>query len=328
MATWFVTGCSSGFGFHLARRVLADGERVVATDPNADGLAAAIGDGGDRLLVLPLDVRDDTSIRRAVDAALAWSPVDVLVNNAGYAVFGTQEEADLDAIAALFDVNVLGVGRVTRALLPTLRARAGTVVNLSSVAGRTVFPESGWYAATKHAVEALSEALFQETCTFGVRVRVIEPGSFDTNFLTRAAAASRPRSPASPYAALHPVWDARKLGVLERPQDPGLVVEAIRRAVADPRPFLRVPVGPDAVRLLGLRDAIAPDAWARLAGERNGLPPGPHGPGEVLSPAEVLADPPPERLAPTLAALRHGHLDHWAESDEGRRALAALRARG
>jgi hypothetical protein len=156
-------------------------------------------------------------------------------------------------------------------------------------------------------------------------VRLVEPGSFATGFAARAAAASRPRSPESPYAAQHATWDARKLAVLEKPQDPERVAEAIVASLADPAPFARVPVGPDAERLLGLRSAIAPDAWALLAAERNGLAPGPHGPGEVLSPEEVLAGH--RDLAATLAAWRHGHLDHWEATPAGRAALDRLKER-
>lgn len=333
MITAFVTGCASGFGFYLARRLLGLGHRVVATDADVGGLAERIGPS-DRLLVLALDVRSTEAVRAAADAAIAWSPPDLLVNNAGYAIFGTQEEADLEAIRDLFDVNVLGPARLTQALLPVLRERRGTIVQLSSVAGRTVFPESGFYAATKHAIEAMSEALFQETCTFGVRVRLIEPGSFDTGFLARAVLASQPRDPASPYAPLQPRWDARKFGVLERPQDPMLVVDAIVASLDDPAPFRRVPVGPDARRILDLRDALPPDVWTMLAAERNGFVPMGRAAGEALSAQEtldLLATPGEDalsRLEATLAALRHGHLDHWEADEVGRAALDGLRRLG
>jgi NAD(P)-dependent dehydrogenase (short-subunit alcohol dehydrogenase family) len=333
MPTAFVTGASSGFGFHLSRRLLGLGWKVVATDADPAGMAG-ISPGDPALLQLKMDVRSDHDVRLAVAEALAWSPVDALVNNAGYAFFGPIEEGDLRSFQDLLEVNVVGVARVTQALLPALRERGGTVVMLSSVAGRTVFPESGFYAATKHAVEALSEALFQETCTFGVKVRVIEPGSFDTGFLKRAAEASKPRLPTSPYASLFPLWDARKWTILEKPQDPILVAEAIAASLADPSPFKRFPVGPDARRLLGLRDAIAPDAWALLAGERNGLAAPAREPGQVLSPSEVLellAGPPAEalpRLEATLAAMHHGHLDHWDDDERGRHALERLKTIG
>ncbi|MEZ4237885.1 MAG: SDR family NAD(P)-dependent oxidoreductase [Myxococcota bacterium] len=324
MLTAFVTGCASGFGLALARRLLARGDAVVATDEAVDPDWAAALPASDRLRTFRLDVRRDDDVRAVTEAVLRAGPVDLLVNNAGIAWFGTQEEGDVEAFRDLLDVNVLGPARVTRALLPSLRARRGTVVNLSSVAGRTVFPESGFYAATKHAVEAMSEALFQETCTFGVRVRLIEPGSFATRFLERAAAASPVPPPSSPYAPLREAWGARKGGVLEVPQDPEQVVDAIVRSLDDPAPFRRVPVGPDAERILALRDALGPDPWTRLAGDRNGLV-APHTGDEVPSAEELLALPDVDpRWALVRAAHAHGHLEHWAETEAGRRALARL----
>lgn len=325
MRTAFLTGCGSGFGHALARRLLADGHRVVATDTET-GWASSLGGRPGQLLVLPLDVRDDTAVARAAAEALAWAPVDLLVNNAGVAFFASQEEGPIDTFRDLLDVNVLGPARVTRALLPSIRATGGTIVQLSSVAGRTVFPESGFYAATKHALEAMTEALFQETCTFGVRIRLVEPGSFATGFLSRAAAASPPPPPESPYAACRPVWQARRQEVLEAPQDPELVVNAILASLEDPAPFRRVVVGPDAERILALREALGPDGWTRLAGDRSGLV-ADHGPGDVPSPSEVLelaADDP--RLDLARAAFGHGHLQHWQNDSDGRAALDRLRS--
>lgn len=327
MRTVFITGAGSGFGAALTRRLRASGDRVVATDESLDGWAEQHA-GADNVLTVPLDVRSPAAVERAVAEALAWSPVDVLVNNAGFAVFGTQEEADLEAVRDLFDVNVLGPARTTRALLPSLRARRGQVVQLSSVAGGTVFPESGFYAATKHALEAMSEALVQEVAPFGVRVHVIEPGAFATGFQARAARKSRPPAADSPYAEARGRWMAARAAVLEPPQDPEAVVDAIVAGFGDPAPFRRSVVGADAARILALRAALGQDAWTRLAADRNGFV-GPHGAADVPGPDEVasLADDDP-RLALALAALRLGHLDHFEATEEGRAALSILRARG
>jgi NADP-dependent 3-hydroxy acid dehydrogenase YdfG len=331
MSTVFITGCATGFGHALAHRLLGSGWRVVATDPILDGLEDVLGAAApyrNRLLVLPMDLCDGDAVDRAVQTALDWSPVDVLVNNGGYAVFGTQEESDLEAIRAMFEVNLFGAMRTTQALLPTLRERAGTVVQVSSIAGRMAFPESGFYAATKYALEALSEALFEEACTFGVKVRLIEPGSHATHFLERAQAASKPRQKDSPYAHLHARWDARKFAALEDPQDPEQVVDAIVRCLEDDRPFLRIPVGLDADRILGLRDALTPDGWVGLMARRNGLAPPLDRQEDVRTPEEVLTleeGAPPETLSATLAALRFGHLEHWEETEAGRKALEVLR---
>ncbi|MCB9673733.1 MAG: SDR family oxidoreductase [Alphaproteobacteria bacterium] len=330
MKTAMITGCASGFGHALARRMIDLGYRVVATDPDP----AALEDlASERTLRLALDVRDDAAVRRAVAEANAWSPVDILVNNGGYAIFGTQEEVGLDCVQAMFDVNVFGPARTTRALLPTLRERSGTVVQISSVAGRAVFPESGWYAATKYALEAMSEALLQECATFGVRVRLVEPGAFATNFQQRATLESPEPPVDSPYAAARVLWGRRKQAVLEAPQDPRLVVDAIVASLARPEAFERVIVGADSQRILTLREALGADAFSMLAARRNGLAVA-HAPdGHVLLPAQVVAildgpAPDVDRLEATLIAHHHGHLDHWADDGEpdGPRALALLDA--
>jgi len=330
MPTAFITGCASGFGNLLCKRLLGLGWHVVATDPVIEGLEEDLAPDfatGKRLLVLKMDLANPPSIRSAVYEALEWSPVDVLVNNGGYAVFGTQEEADLIAIEKMFAVNVFGALHVTKALLPTLRERQGTVVNISSLAGRMSFPESGFYAATKHAVEAISEALFEETCTFGVKVRVIEPGSFDTLFGWRAKEMSEPRRDDSPYADVFPLWDKRKQASLEKPQKPALVVDAIVASLSDPRPFFRVQVGPDSERIVGLRDAIDHDAWVVLMARRNGMFHATSGPNDVMTPPEVLSygvTGPDDVFAATTTAWNYGHLGHWDETDEGQAALHVL----
>ncbi|MCO4744264.1 MAG: SDR family oxidoreductase [Proteobacteria bacterium] len=317
----FITGCGSGFGHRLARRLLQEGWEVVASDPELEALSDL--EGAEKYC---LDVRDAEQVT-SVCAAAAARPIDLLVNNAGYAVFGTQEETPISAVAEMFEVNVIGLSRVTQALLPTLRSSGATVVNLSSVAGRTVFPESGYYAASKYAVEALTEALYQETSSFGMRARLIQPGSFATRFLERATDASLPRDPRSPYASQQPIWDTRKFTILEPPQDPQLVVEAIVASLDDPRPFLRVPVGPDALRLLGLRDRLSPDAWVRLAGLRNGSPDTVGFDSDAYTPSELAAldEPCAARLEASAHALTQGHLDHWSE-DERDGLIAAINA--
>lgn len=310
----FITGCGSGFGHRLAQRLLADGWSVVASDPYPERLEPLVGAEKHRL-----DVRIPEEVAAVVAKA---GEIDLLVNNAGHAAFGSIEESPLEGMEHMFAVNVVGLSRVTQALLPTLRRRSGTVVNLSSVAGRMVFAESGFYAASKHAVEAISEALYLETASFGMRVRVVEPGSFATRFLETAIEQSEPRSAESAYLDLHSTWDERKFSILEEPQDPSLVVDAIVASLDDPRPFLRLGVGLDAERLLAMRDTVSADAFVRLWGQRNGAPEDTGFAGDVYTPAELDGPLHPERTRATKAALHTGHLDHWDEAD-----LARLRAR-
>lgn len=326
MRTSFVTGAASGFGYALVCRLLEKGERVFATDVHVEGLRERLlarhPESGDRLKVHYLDLAGRHSIFEAVREALDWAPVDVLINNGGYAVFGSQGEADLEAIARMFSVNVTGLAAVTQALLPSLRERAGTIVQLSSVAGRMVFPESGFYAASKYAVEALSEGLFIENCTFGLRVVVVEPGSFDTGFIARANAESLPRSQASAYAALHETWDERKMMTLESPQPPSWVAEAIVRSLSEGPAFQRVRVGHDCERILSLRDALSVDAWVALSANQNGASLDVEG---LLTPAEVLDNRGDEAsLARTRLAYEAGFLGWWNDRELGKQALDRL----
>ena len=323
--TIFITGCATGFGRALAEAALVTGHKVIATDPSLTALDTLEGTS-DQLLRLSLDVRDATAVTKAVDAANAFSPVVTFVNNGGYAFFSKIETADLDQFTEMFDVNVTGGMRVLQALLPQLRACSGTVVALSSVAGRMVFPESGYYAATKYAVEALHEALIQETATFGIKVRLIQPGSFNTQFLTTASEKSPPKEQSSNYAHLYDLWDKRKFAILATPQDPVLVVNAILSCLDHPAPFMRIPVGEDAHQLLAVREALSVDGWVRLMADRNGLDT-PHQPTDLPGPEALLknlANLTPEQKHGLITAKTAGHLDHWSDSPFGDAALALV----
>jgi Short-chain dehydrogenases of various substrate specificities len=185
MSVWFITGASRGFGLEITREALSRGDSVVATARNPQAVHDAIPDGGDRLLAVGLDVGVSEQVTRAVEAAIErFGRIDVLVNNAGRGLVGTVEETSDAEARALFDVNVFGLLAVTRAVLPYMRAaRSGLVVNLSSVGGFVAWPGWGVYAATKFAVEALSEAMTHELAPLGIKSVAIEPGPFRTNFL-------------------------------------------------------------------------------------------------------------------------------------------------
>jgi NAD(P)-dependent dehydrogenase (short-subunit alcohol dehydrogenase family) len=185
---WFITGCSSGFGRALAALVLERGWRaaVTARDPRRVEELAAGHDA--RALALALDVTDRAQITSAVQAAEAhFGTIDVLVNNAGYGYQVSVEEGDDAAIRTLFETNVFGLAAVIRAVLPGMRARRrGHIVTISSVGGFVGFPGSGYYAATKHAVEGLSDALAKEVGPLGIQVLCVEPGPFRTDFAGRS----------------------------------------------------------------------------------------------------------------------------------------------
>ena len=199
--TWFITGASRGFGLEIARAALARGDRVVAAARDPQAVTRALGTH-ERLLPVALDVADERQAEAAVAAALAsFGRLDVLVNNAGRGLLGAVEEASADEVRAVFAVNVDGLLTVTRAVLPAMRRqRSGRVINLSSVGGFVAWPGWGIYAATKFAVEGLSEAMHGELTPLGIHVTSVEPGAFRTDFLDPSSLV-RTRRTIDDYAA-------------------------------------------------------------------------------------------------------------------------------
>ncbi|KAF3999898.1 oxidoreductase [Glaciimonas immobilis] len=185
---WFITGCSTGFGRELALQVLARGWRVVVTARDRARVADLVAGVGDRALALALDVTDAAQVTAAVKAAQDhFGVIDVLVNNAGYGYQSSVEEGKEEEIRAQFDANVFGLFAITRAVLPIMRARRkGHILNITSVAGKVGFPGSGYYAASKHAVEGWSDSLAAEVVPLGIKVTCIEPGPFRTDWAGRS----------------------------------------------------------------------------------------------------------------------------------------------
>jgi NAD(P)-dependent dehydrogenase (short-subunit alcohol dehydrogenase family) len=190
---WFITGCSTGFGLELAKLVLARGWRAVVTARDSARVADLVTGAEDRALALALDVTDAAQVTAAVAAAEArFGRIDVLVNNAGYGYQASIEEGEDAEIRAQFDANVFGLFALTRAVLPGMRARRlGHVLNITSVAGFIGFPGSGYYAASKHAVEGFSDALAAEGKPLGIKVTCIEPGPFRTDWAGRSLRQSK-----------------------------------------------------------------------------------------------------------------------------------------
>lgn len=185
MKTWFITGASRGFGLLVVEEALSRGDNVVATARSPQRVLDAVRDRRERLLALPLDVTDRGSVDTAVAAAIErFGHIDVLMNNAGHGMVGAIEESTAGNYRAMFDVNVFGLVNVTQAVLPGMRARhSGRIINLSSVAGQSAAPGWGMYAASKHAVEAISDTLGAELAPLGIDCVAIEPGPFRTDFL-------------------------------------------------------------------------------------------------------------------------------------------------
>lgn len=185
---WFITGCSTGFGRELAKLIVKRGWRVVVTARDVSSVEDIAAEAKDRALALKLDVTQSKDIDHAVKAAHdKFGRIDVLVNNAGYGYQSTVEEGVEAEIRAQFDTNVFGLFALTRAVLPHMRAqRSGNIINITSVAGLIGFPASGYYSASKHAVEGWSDSLRAEVESLGIGVTCVEPGPFRTDWAGRS----------------------------------------------------------------------------------------------------------------------------------------------
>ncbi len=266
---WFITGCSTGFGRELANQLLKGGYRTVITARNPDALRDLASN--DNALVIQLDVTDQSQIALAVKAAEArFGCIDVLVNNAGIGYIAAVEESEEDQVRWMFEVNVFGLGHMINAVLPGMRnQRSGLIINVSSLAGLRSFPALGYYNATKYAVEGLSEALWQEVEPLGIKVMVVEPSGFRTDWAGRSANESKQEI--ADYAETAGE-KRRQLRIQSgnQPGDPIRAVQAIIKAAELPNPPHHLPLGNAAYDLAmakfdELRKEFA--AWEAVARE-------------------------------------------------------------
>ncbi len=264
--TWLITGAGRGLGRAIAEEALRRGDRVAATARDAGALADLVASAPDRVLPLTLDVADPDAVGRAVAEAEAWGSgsgpdegVDVLVNNAGHGLVGALEELSDADVDAVLGVNVVGTLATTRAVLGAMRARRrGHVVMMSSVGGVVANPGHVLYAVSKFAVEGMGEALAGEVAPWGIRVTLVEPGPFRTDF---AGSSMRVSTPIADYADTPA--GALRAGMAAQdgmqPGDPVRAAAAIVDAVEDPDSPLRLPLGARAV------DRIRAKLTAQLA---------------------------------------------------------------
>jgi NAD(P)-dependent dehydrogenase (short-subunit alcohol dehydrogenase family) len=273
LATWFITGAARGLGYEMAQHALGAGANVVAT---ARGLSqveeafAADDDFSDRLLPVALDVNDESQALAAVKAAIArFGSIDVLVNNAGRGLLGAVEEASAAEVEAVFATNVFGLLNVTRAVLPHMRAaHSGHIVNVSSMGGFAQVAGWGVYGATKFAVEGLSEAMQAELSPLGIKVTIVEPGSFRTSFLDGSSLRTTANELPDYAATAGRVRQSVATSNGGQVNDPVKGAAAIYAAVTAGQPPLRFQVGPDAVamvedKLSRVHDEL--EAWRFLA---------------------------------------------------------------
>ena len=264
--TWLVTGASSGFGRELCVAAAKRGDRVLATARRPETLDELADRFPEQVTTALVDVTDPASVRRAVDLAIALTGgIDIVVNNAGYAVLGTLEELSEDQIRAQLETNVFGVLTVTRAVLPVMRAqRSGHLLQMSSVSGAQPWIGFGLYVASKHAVEGFSSSLAREVAPFGIKVTIVEPGPFRTDFFTRSMVHS---GQLPGYAAT--VGETRSfLETFVQPGDPQRAAQAILAVAGTEEPPLRLALGNYAVDELRAeyRARLAElDAWEELS---------------------------------------------------------------
>lgn len=247
---WFITGCSTGFGRELAKLVLTRGWRAVVTARRAYQVRDLVEGHEDNALALQLDVTDRTQIAEAVQQAEEkFGRIDVLVNNAGYGYLAAIEEGEEDQVRAMFETNFFGLVAMTNAVLPGMRARkSGHIVNISSIGGLVSFAASGYYHATKYAVEGMSESLSIELAPLGIRVLIVEPGPFRTDWAGRSLFESKTVIDEYDSTAGERRRQSRRNSGKQQ-GDPVRAGQAIMKAVASDTPPLRLVLGKPALEL-------------------------------------------------------------------------------
>ena len=247
---WFITGCSTGFGKELAKLVLARGWKAVVTARNPDQLKDLVRGNEETVLALRLDVTDESQIADAVrQAEEKFGRIDVLVNNAGYGYLAAIEEGEDDQVRAMFETNFFGLVATTKAVLPGMRKRkSGHIVNVSSIGGLVSFGATGYYHATKYAVEGLSESLAIEVVPLGIKVTIVEPGPFRTDWAGRSLLESKTVIADYDSTAGERRRQSQK-GSGKQVGDPIRGAQAIIDAVTSANPPLRLVLGKPALQL-------------------------------------------------------------------------------
>lgn len=262
---WFITGCSTGFGRELAQLVLGLGYKAAVTSRNRNDVKDITEKYPDTAISIKLDVTKQEEIKMAVQEALKkFGQIDVLVNNAGIGYFGAIEESEEEEVRRMFEINFFGLANMTREVLPIMRKqRSGHIVNISSIGGLVAFPAVGFYNATKFAVTGYSEALAKEVSHLGIKVTVVAPSGFRTDWAGRSA--NNSKIVIDDYASTaHANKNTIRSYSGNQPGDPVRAVKAIVEVVESETPPLRLLLGKGALK--GARNKIAElqkdyDAW-------------------------------------------------------------------
>ena len=265
-----VTGSATGIGYETAVHLAKNGFHTYATMRNpqkANGITEMAKTEKLPLSLIQLDVTDDISVTKAIDTVINESGrIDVLVNNAGYGLVGSVEDMSIEEMKAQYETNVFGTFRVTKAVLPHMRMqRGGSIINISSIAGRIALPLYSAYVSTKFAIEGLSESMAYELEPFGIKVAIIEPGAIKTNF--RREQAAKGSSEDSPYSRIMQSPSRVIQKMLGHRLYAEEVAKTIIQAIENPKPKLRYIVGKDAEELIELRRKSSDEEFFRIVGQ-------------------------------------------------------------
>lgn len=266
---WFITGCSTGFGRELAKYLLENDYRVVVTARNADKVQDLVEIKKENALAISLDVTDKAQVAHAVAKAEEhFGKIDILVNNAGFGYFGSVEESEETEVRAMFEANFWGLAEMTRAILPKMREeKSGTIVNISSIGGFVGNPGVGYYNATKFAVNGFSEALQKEVAPLGIKVIIVQPSGFRTDWAGRSA--NDAPSTIEDYKETAGAFQAMIRSYSgNQPGDPVRAAKAIVEAVESENPPLNLLLGKAALKNARLRlESLQKDFddWAEVS---------------------------------------------------------------
>ena len=245
---WLITGCSTGFGRHIAQKAIEAGYKVVVTARNVQQVTDLVAGHEDQVIALPLDVTSSEQIRNVVDRTIEkFNRIDVLVNNAGIGYFSSVEESVEEETRKMFEVNFWGLMHVTNAVLPHMRSqKSGHIINFSSIGGLASFPTLGYYHATKYAVEGISESLSQELKPFNIHVTLIEPSGFRTDWAGRSSVKTETSIPELKESIVGQMLQGIELGVGQENGDPAKAADAVIKVVETTEPPLRLLLGQQA----------------------------------------------------------------------------------
>ncbi|MEE1904214.1 oxidoreductase [Pseudomonas inefficax] len=264
MRTWLITGASRGFGTLIAQQALAAGDAVIATARNPEDIEARLGQHPN-LLAVRLDVTREEDALAAVAAGIKhFGQIDVLVNNAGFGVLGAVEETSASETERLFTTNVFGLLNVTRAVLPHMRRqRSGHVINISSLGGYQAYMGWGVYGSTKFAVEGISEAMHQELAPLGIKVTVVEPGFFRTDFLDDQSLVKTALELPDYAATVGVMRHYAEAANHAQPGNPAKLAEALLALASAANPPLRLALGSDAVARIEAKNSTVEQELAQ-----------------------------------------------------------------